>query len=88
MQEVNGVGNLPDSKKVDAIGLLFSNDDLAEYPTYPSWDQDAYEIITSTDLDKSSGSTRNIPVLLSAGLSGPLAIKAGDMGRFNLVNVN
>ena len=55
-----------------------------EYPTYPSWDQDAYDISTSSDLIYKSGPTINIPVLLSAGLTGPLALKAGDIGRFYL----
>ena len=43
MQDVSGVADLPDGK-VDAVALLFSDSDLYYYPTYPSNDQDAYDI--------------------------------------------
>jgi len=40
---VDGVPKLPDGK-VDVVGLLYSDDNLYQYPTYPSDDQDAYGI--------------------------------------------
>ena len=43
MQDVTGVPNLPDGK-IDAVGLLFSDNNLDQYPTYPDNDQDAYKI--------------------------------------------
>ena len=43
MQDVSGVSDLPNGK-VDAVGLLFSENNLDQYPTYPGEDQDAYEV--------------------------------------------
>ena len=33
MQSISGVGDLSDGKS-DAVGLLFSDEDLYQYPTY------------------------------------------------------
>lgn len=43
MEDLSSVSDLSDGK-VNAVGLLFSNDDLSQYPTYPEPDQDFYNI--------------------------------------------
>lgn len=37
MQDVSGVGDLSDGK-VDAVGLLYSDQDVEQYPTFPETD--------------------------------------------------
>ena len=80
VQSISESETLSDGK-VDVVGLLFSDEDVYQYPTYPSDDQDAYEIGMSYEDDQNTGSTKNIPVLLSAGLSGVLGIEAGGKVR-------
>ena len=67
MQDVNGVDDLPDGK-INAVGLLFSDDDIDQYPTYPSDNQDAYDIGRQYKTTYNVGPTQNIKVLLSSGL--------------------
>ena len=81
MQSVSGVGDLSDGKS-DAVGLLFSDEGYTQYPTYPSMDQDAYDIGMQPDEDYNEGPTQTVPILISSGLSGPTALTAGGIARW------
>ena len=89
MQSVSGVGKLSDGK-VDAVGLLFSDEGYTQYPTYPDWDQDAYDIGMQPNANYNNGPTQTVPILISSGLSGWTALQAGDIARWqwNPVNKN
>ena len=43
MQDVSGVDDLP-SGDIDPVGLLFSEEDMSDYPCYPELTQDCYGI--------------------------------------------
>ena len=83
MEKVSGVAKLPDGK-IDAVGLLYSDEDLYTYPTYPGDNQDAYNIGVqySTNYAKKGTSTRDMRMLLPYGLSGLMGLSAGDLVRW------
>ena len=61
MQNVSGVENLPDGK-IDAIGLLFSDNDISQYP---STTIDEYKIgVQFNDTYNGSKSTENMKIIL------------------------
>jgi hypothetical protein len=83
MQKVSSVPKLPDGK-IDGVGLLYSNESMYTYPTYPGDDQDAYNIGVQDDVNysKKGTSTLDFGMLLPYGLSGPMGISAGDLIRW------
>ena len=79
MQNVSGVENLPDGK-IDAIGLLFSDNDISQYP---STTIDEYKIgVQFSDTYNGSKSTENMKIILSSGLAARMGLKAGDIARW------
>ena len=83
MQDVTGVGDLPNGK-VNAVGLLYSNDDFTQYPGYNTPDndmnQDPYDIGVQEDLDAARGRpTWTIKMLLPEGLASVYAIEAASV---------
>ena len=76
---MSGVGDLSNGK-YNVIESLFSTEDLYQYPTYPSYDQDYYNIGNQEDIDYNMNKpTENIPILLSYGLKNAMGIEAGDL---------
>lgn len=78
LQDVSGVSTLDDGK-VNAVGLLYSDKDIVQYPTYPSDDQDAYNIGRQYSRTYGTGPTENVKLLLSSGLQQPMGIEAGNI---------
>lgn len=79
---MEGVDDLSDGK-VNAIGLLFSDNDLYEYPTYPSGDIDYYGIGVQNNTYYNKGqSTTNIKLIVSEGIKDHMGISAGDLLRW------
>ena len=61
--------------------MIWSEEDLYEYPTYPSDNQDAYDIGVQFSQTYNTGYTRDVPIIVSYGLSQPMGLKAGDLVR-------
>ena len=79
---MSGVKSLSDGK-VNAVGLLYSNADVSEYPSYPELDQtyqDYYNVSVQQNFTEYVGlPTQTINILLPSGLEDPYAIEAGDI---------
>jgi len=79
---VSGVKSLSDGK-VNAVGLLFSDSDVSEYPSYPELDytyQDYYNVTVQQNFTEYEGlPTMTLTILLPSGLEDPYAIEAGSI---------
>ena len=79
---MSGVKKLSDGK-VNAVGLLYTDADVSEYPSYPELDQtyqDYYNVSVQQNFTEYVGlPTQTINILLPSGLEDPYAIEAGDI---------
>ena len=80
---VSGVSDLSNGKP-DVVSMLYSDNDLYQYPTYPSDDQDAYGIAVQYNQTyyERGATTVDVPMLVPYGLSGPMGLSAGDRIRW------
>lgn len=85
--DVDGVDELSNGRD-DVVGMLYSSNDLYQYPTYPGDDQDAYDIGIQYDVNYAERgvTVMDVPMLVSYGLSGPIGISAGDKIRWSSNN--
>ena len=80
---MSGVDDLSDGK-VDAVALLYSENDVTQYPTYPENNQDGNDIAVQYDLDyykKNTAPTWTVKMLLAYGVAGYYSIEGGSNMR-------
>lgn len=84
MQDVSGVEDLSDGK-VDAVGLLYSDSDFVQYPTYPDHNQDGSGIAVQGTLNfyekNKNKPTWTVKMLLPYGVANYYAIEGGSNMR-------
>ena len=64
----------------DAVAMLYSNDQVNEYPTYPTNDTDYYNVVVG-QVNERQRFTETIKMLLPSGLRSKLSATAGDIIR-------
>ena len=75
-----------DGNKIDAIGLLYSEENEDYYPSYPGDDQDYYNVTVYSDSGdpyKPTGPTWSLNTIMPSGMRGALNCKrAGELINF------
>ena len=61
--------------------MLYSDELVSQYPSYPSDNTDYYDIISGSDPNPEQKFTETMKVLLPAGLENILSINSGDIIR-------
>ena len=72
----------------NAIEMLYSDQLVSQYPSYPGNDTDYYDIIVGSDPNPDQKFTETMKILLPAGLEDILSIKSGDIIRLRNGNDN
>ena len=70
------------SGKLDAIGLLYSDEHVDEYPSYPSDNTDYYNVSVTNNPNHNEGPTWTLKMILPSGVRHAMnALNAGDIVR-------
>ena len=81
MQSVNDVADLPDGK-VDAVGLLYSDDNFEQYKCYPDYNQNCEDVGVTIDQDLAYDlPTWTAKMILPSGIMDYYAVAAGSLMR-------